>query len=400
MSHFAYQAKDQSGITQKGIVEATSIKQAMNLLHEKGFFIINVKEDMGGFIPANLRKINVTFDDLVHLTRQLSTMLTAGLTLAESLSILRQQLKKPHLIKLVAELEEDVQGGKSFAAVLEKYTHTFPPIYIALVRAGEASGKLDLILGRLADNLEKSRDFKNKVRGALIYPVIIVSGMVIVATIVMVVVIPRLTSLYKEFGVTLPLPTRILIALSNFMVHQWYMLVFIIALIVIFFIRFKNTWFGKHMMSTISLEMPIFGQLIREATLVEVTRTLSVLIDGGIPILTALEISQNATSNVLFKEAFTVASSKVEKGFPLSDPLIENKLFPPILGQMVAVGEQTGKLGESLFKLSHYFETEADTAVRSLTTLIEPLIMVILGLGVGFLVMAVLMPIYSLTSKF
>lgn len=176
-------------------------------------------------------------------------------------------------------------------------------------------------------------------------------------------------------------------------------------LIVIFaavtgFLKFKETWFGKHVLATISLSLPIFGSLIKESTLVEVTRTLSILIDSGVPILTSLEISQNATGNVLFKEAFADASKKVEKGLPLSSPLGENKLFPPILSQMVGVGEQTGKLGESLFKLSHYFETEADAAVHSLTTMIEPLIMIVLGVGVGFLVIAVLMPIYSLTSKF
>jgi type IV pilus assembly protein PilC len=327
-------------------------------------------------------------------------MITAGLTLVEALHILQGQTKKPALTKLVAEMEEEVQGGKSFASVLEKYGNIFPPIYLALVKAGEASGKLDLILGRLADNLEKSKDFTSKVRGALVYPAIIVTGMGIVSTIVMIVVVPRLTSLYKEFGVTLPLPTQILIGLSNFLIHQWIVLVIAIVAFSAFFMKWKKTWFGRHMIATASLNMPIFGSLIKEATLVEVTRTLAILIDSGIPILTALEISRDATGNVLFKEAFLAASAKVEKGFPLSEPLVENRLFPPILGQMVAVGEQTGKLGDSLLKLSRYFETEADTAVRSLTTLIEPLIMVVLGLGVGFLVMAVLLPIYSLTSKF
>jgi type IV pilus assembly protein PilC len=400
MARFSYTTKDQTGTTQKGIVETTTITQATNLLHEKGYFIISLHEDTGSVIPQKYQKTKVNFSDIVHLTRQLSTMITAGLTLVEALHILQGQTKKPALTKLVAEMEEEVQGGKSFASVLEKYGNIFPPIYLALVKAGEASGKLDLILGRLADNLEKSKDFTSKVRGALVYPAIIVTGMGIVSTIVMIVVVPRLTSLYKEFGVTLPLPTQILIGLSNFLIHQWIVLVIAIVAFSAFFMKWKKTWFGRHMIATASLNMPIFGSLIKEATLVEVTRTLAILIDSGIPILTALEISRDATGNVLFKEAFLAASAKVEKGFPLSEPLVENRLFPPILGQMVAVGEQTGKLGDSLLKLSRYFETEADTAVRSLTTLIEPLIMVVLGLGVGFLVMAVLLPIYSLTSKF
>lgn len=401
MARFSYNAKDQSGAAQKGIVEATTLAQAGNLLHEKGYFIISLREDFSNALQMKgALQSKVGFADVVHFTRQLSTMLTAGLTLVESLNILLQQLKKQNLIKLVTELQEEVQGGKSFASVLEKHPDVFPPIYLALVKAGEASGKLDVILGRLADNLEKSRDFKSKVKGALIYPAVVVTGMILVASIVMVVVVPRLTSMYKEFGVALPLPTQILIALSNFMLHQWYVLLFGGIGFVVFFTRWKRTYTGSHIIATITLNLPIFGILIQESTLVEVTRTLAILIDGGIPILSALEISRDATGNVLFKEAFLRAASKVEKGFPLSEPLLENKLFPPILGQMVSVGEQTGKLGDSLLKLSRYFESEADNAVRSLTTLIEPLIMVVLGLGVGFLVMAVLLPIYSLTSKF
>ena len=402
MPRFTYFAKDTLSKDQKGIVEAATLQQAGSLLHERGYFIITLKEASTGFLPfqIKLKGGGVGFNDLVHFTRQLSTMITAGLTLVESLSILKQQIKKPALLKLVSELEDEVRGGKSFAEVLEKYPNTFPPIYLALVRAGEASGKLDVILGRLADNLEKTRDFHNKVRGALIYPAIVVSGMLLVSIIVMTVVVPRLTSLYKEFGVTLPLPTRILIGLSNVLINWWLLLLIIVAGLVVLFLKFRTTWFGKHILSSFSLSLPIFGPLMKESTLVEVTRTLAILIEGGIPILTALKISREATGNILFQEAFLAASKRVEKGFPLSEHFLENKLIPPILGQMVSVGEQTGKLGDSLFKLSNYFETEADNAVRSLTTMIEPLIMVVLGLGVGFLVMAVLLPIYSLTSKF
>lgn len=400
MAKYNYQAKDVQGITQKGIVEANSLKHAANLLHEKGLFIIAVKETGNSIISIKMPTAKIAFNDVVNFTRQISTMITAGLTLVEALKILSQQIKKSSLLKLITQIQEEVQGGKSFADTLEKYPHVFPPIYLALVRAGEASGKLDVILGRLADNLEKSRDFKSKVKGVLVYPAIVVSGMVIVSIIVMTVVVPRLTGLYKEFGVDLPLPTKIMIAMSNFVTHQWWMLIMIIAGAVFFYLRFERSNFGQRILATISLNVPIFGPLMKEATLVEITRTLSLLIEGGIPILTSLDIARDATSNVLYKEAFVNARRKVEKGYPLSDPFNEDKLFPTILGQMVSVGEQTGKLGDSLFKLSRYFETEADNAVRSLTTMIEPLIMIILGLGVGFLVMAVLLPIYSLTSSF
>ncbi len=400
MAKYNYQAKDAKGFAQKGIVEANSLKHAANLLHEKGLYIIGIKESGKKLITINNPTSKVSFNDVVNFTRQVSTMITAGLTLVEALKILTQQVKKGSLLKLITHIQDEVQGGKSFADTLEKYPDVFPPIYLALVRAGEASGKLDVILSRLADNLEKSRDFKGRVKGVLVYPAIVVSGMVVVSIIVMTVVVPRLTGLYKEFGVDLPLPTKILIFMSNFVTHQWWLLIAIVVAAVFLYIRFSRSNFGQRILATITLNMPIFGPLIKEATLVEITRTLSLLIEGGIPILTSLDIARDATSNTLYKEAFVSARKKVEKGYPLSDPFNENKLFPTILGQMVSVGEQTGKLGDSLFKLSKYFETEADNAVRSLTTMIEPLIMIILGLGVGFLVMAVLLPIYSLTSSF
>lgn len=399
MPRYNYRAKGIKGEVQNGIVEAGSLRQATSLLHERGFYIINIKELTPKF-SLQIGHNKISFDELVHFTRQLSTMITAGLTLVDSLAIIKQQLTKPATLKLVTQIEDEVEGGKSFADVLKKYPETFPPIYIALVKAGEASGKLDTILDRLAENLEKSRDFRNKIRGVLIYPAIVVTGMMTVSLIVMTVVVPRLTQMYKEFGVTLPLPTQILIAVSTFLINYWFIMVGSFVVIFLIFMRWKETWTGKHVLAGVSLRIPIFGALIKQSTLVEITRTLAMLIDGGVPILLSLEISRDATSNILYKEAFTQAAKKVEKGFPLSEPLSDTSLFPPILPQMVVVGEQTGKLGDSLFKLSRYFETEAETAIRALTTMIEPLIMVVLGLGVGFLVMAVLLPIYSLTSKF
>lgn len=400
MARFIYKVKDGQSKTIEGIVEATNLKHALLLLHEKGFFVVNIKEQSNKVFWQILKPATISFHDLVHITRQLSTMITAGLTLDEALLILIQQTKKSGISTILKHIEEEVRSGKTFSGSLEKYPSVFPPVYISLVQAGEASGKLDVILSRLADNLEKTREFRTKVKGALVYPSIVMSGMVIVAIIVMTIVVPRLTSLYKEFGISLPLPTQILIFASLFLVKMWWLILILFIITFVLFLRMRTTKFGRFILSTISLNLPIFGNLIRQATLVEVTKTLGLLVDGGVPILTSLEIAQNATNNILYQDAFAQAAKRIEKGFPLSEPLMENKIFPAILGQMVAVGEHTGKLGDSLFKLSGYFEAEAEAVVRNLTTLIEPLIMVVLGLGVGFLVLAVLLPIYSLTSKF
>ncbi|MBM3282796.1 type II secretion system F family protein [Candidatus Gottesmanbacteria bacterium] len=400
MARFTYKVRNTQGKPQAGIVEAATLKQAAALLHDRSFFIVDLKEIKDRSLPLNIGKNTISQNDLVHFTRQLSSMVTAGLTLIEALAILRQQLTKPSIIKLINQIEDDVRGGKAFYEALEKYPNIFPPAYLALVRAGEASGKLDALLLRLADNLEKSRDFRNKIRGILIYPIIVITGISLVATIVITVVIPKLTSLYKEFDIELPLPTQILISLSLFLVKFWWLLIILAFLTVFVILRWKQTNTGQHIFAAVALKLPVFGQLVAQSTIVETTRTLAILIDGGVPILTALEIAYGATGNILFKEAFSQAAKQVEKGFPLSEPLLNNPLFPPILGQMVAVGEQTGKQADSLSKVSTYFETEAEQAIRNLTTMIEPLIMVILGLGVAFLVIAVLVPIYSLTSKF
>lgn len=400
MPRFFYKVKDGQSKTIEGIVEATNVKHALSLLHEKGFFVVNIKEQSSKSFWHTLKPATISFHDLVHITRQLSTMITAGLSLDEALLILIQQTRKSGISTILKYIEEEVRSGKTFSGSLEKYPLIFPAVYIALVQAGEASGKLDVILGRLADNLEKTRDFRNRVKSALVYPSIVVTGMVIVAIIVMTIVVPRLTSLYKEFGISLPLPTQILIFVSSFLVKMWWLMIILLITVFVLFLRMRVTRFGRFILSTVSLNLPVFGNLVRQATLVEVTKTLGLLVDGGVPILTSLEIAQNATNNILYQDAFSQAAKRIEKGFPLSEPLMENKIFPSILGQMVAVGEHTGKLGDSLFKLSGYFEAEAETVVRNLTTLIEPLIMVVLGLGVGFLVLAVLLPIYSLTSKF
>lgn len=400
MIKFNYKAKNPESKTVDGIVEADNLKQAQDLLHEKGLFIVSVKEQTTSFFSANFKPQGISLSDLVYITRQLATMITAGLNLDESLLILITQIKQPKIINILKKLEEDVRSGKSFTTATEKYPKIFSPVYISMLKAGEASGKLDVVLERLADNLEKSRDFRNKVRGALVYPSLVITGMVVVTFIVMTIVVPRLTGLYKEFEIDLPLPTQILIGISNIFVNYWYIMILLIVAIVLSILRLSQSKYGQFLIATVTMNLPIFGPIFRQSTLVEVTKTMAILIESGVPILSALDIAKSATNNIIFKDAFVQAARKVEKGFPLSDPLLENKAMPMILGQMVAIGEHTGKLGDSLTKLSKYFETEADGAVRTLTTLIEPLIMVVLGLGVGFLVLAVLLPIYSLTSKF
>src|SRR3989338_1086292 len=221
MAKYKYKGKNSENKNVEGTVEAGNLKEVQKLLHEKGYYIISLKEQTVNLFSSQLTPQGISFQEIVHLTRQLSTMITAGLNIDEALLIMIQQVDKTRQANLLKRIEEDVRGGKSLSSSLEKFSNVFPPIYLALVKAGEASGKLDIVLERLADNLEKSRDFRNKVKGALVYPALIISGMTVVTFIVMTVVIPRLTGLYKEFDIVLPLPTRILIGVSDFFVANW-----------------------------------------------------------------------------------------------------------------------------------------------------------------------------------
>jgi len=258
-----------------------------------------------------------------------------------------------------------------------------------------------IVARMVADDLEKQQEFGSKVKGALIYPAIIVVGMVVVSFIMMIFVIPRLTSLYIDFGATLPLPTQILIGVSNFFVNFWYVVIIVAGLGIYLFILYRATATGRRKVDEMIFKIPIFGELQRQVILTELTRTLSLMVGAGVSILEALNITSEVVGNSIISEALKDASKQVEKGFPIAFSFARHPdAFPFLLSQMIAVGEETGKMEEVLNKISHIYEVESDERVKGLTAAVEPLVMVLLGLGVGFLVIAVILPIYNLTSQF
>lgn len=400
MEIFTYAVKNQHGETIKGKVEAQSVKQAAAVLRGRGLLVISVKSQNANSLVM-FREVfgGVKQDEIVTLTRQLSTMVTAGLPLIQAMSILAQQ-SKPAMSKLIGDLQREIEGGSTFAKALERFPKHFSKVYVQLVKAGETGGVLDEVLERLADNMEKDKDFRAKTRGALIYPVIVVLALVVVAAVMMIFVIPKLTEMYKDFGAALPLPTQLLIGLSNFFVNFWWLMIAVIVGLTMLFNRWVATPMGRHSFDNFKLKIPIFGVLVSKIILTEFARTLSLLLGAGISLLQALQIVSGASDNVIFKEAMEEAGRQVEKGVPLSQALSGYKVFPPILSQMMAVGEETGKLDDVLLKLSRYFESESENAVKNLTTALEPMIMIVLGIGVGVMVIAVIMPIYGLTSQF
>jgi len=401
MAFYKYKAFTSDGKAANGFVEATSQDQAVKLLKDKQLFVVSLTQTQEKALSSALTKMQkIGFSDIVNFTRQLSTMVMSGLSIPDSLNILKAQTPNPMLVTLIGDIERSIVGGGNLGDALAKYPQYFSNIYISLIRAGEASGQLDKVLTQLADTLEGQREFKSKVTGALIYPAVIVVGMIVVVIVMMVVVMPKLTDLYKDFGIELPPSTKLLIGLSNFFIHQWWLLILMIAGAVFVFNRWKKTEAGRYILDSLILKIPLYGQLQQKLILVEFTRTLSMLIGSGIHILDALRILKGSLNNVLFQNAIDDITKKVEKGFPLGDMVAAHKEFPPIVSQMVKVGEETGKLDETLTKISRYFQTETEGIVKGLTTAIEPIIMVILGVGVGFIVISVITPIYSLTSQF
>lgn len=401
MKRYYYKAKDQLGKVVTGEVEAQSESEAAKLVRKKNlvvFYIRAVSDSPFAFLKKFREKVPIS--EIATFTRQLSTMMNAGLPITDALMILRSQTSGA-MQKVVAQIMADVEGGASLSIAFSKHTKVFSSTYIALLKSGEAGGVMDQVLLRLADNLEKEQEFSGKVKGALIYPAVVIIGMLVVGLVMMIFVIPRLTSLYGEFNASLPAPTKILIGISNFLIKFWPLMLILCGVFFSLFQSYKRTKAGKRKVDELVFKIPILGPLQRQVMLTELTRTLSLMVGSGVSILDGINITAGVVSNSVISEALIDAAKQVEKGFPVAFAFGRHPdAFPFILTQMIAVGEETGKMEEVLTKVSHIFEVESDQKVKTLTSAIEPLVMVLLGLGVGFLVIAVILPIYNLTSQF
>lgn len=394
-----YKAATKDGKISRGLLDAKDETEAAQYLRAKEM------------IPVSIQKVsekpwrnlpifkNIKSSDLVLFTRQLSSMLSSGLTLMKSLQILKEQMQNPLMSEVVTGLINEVQEGKTLAQAMEKYPKAFPTIYISIIKAGEKSGLLDRVLSRLADNLEKQAKLRGTVKSALMYPVIVIILMAIVMVIMMIFVIPQLTVLYTNLNVPLPLPTQIVVGFSNLLIATWPIVIAVVGLGTYGLRKWMKTKQGEIVMDTAFLKLPVFGKLITQTILAEFSRTFGLLVGTGTLVVEALNETADTTGNVLFKNAINEVSRQVEKGVTVGDAMSGYNLFPPLLIQLVKIGEQTGKIDETLVKASEYFEREVDQTVKTLTTAMEPFIMIVLGIGVAFLIISVITPIYSLISS-
>ena len=318
----------------------------------------------------------------------------------ESLHILKKQIKKQAVNDLVDKIITEVEEGSTFSQALASYPQAFSSIYISLIRAGETSGLLDKVMTRLADNLEKEQKLRSQIRGALLYPVIVIAMMIVVIFIMMLFVIPQLNVLYESLTIELPFATQILINMSNFTISFWPLIVGALLGSLFILRRWYKTVTGRKRIDSAVFSIPVFGRIIRFRILTEVSRTFGLLIGAGEPVVESLTQIKKITGNVLYENAIDRIANQVEKGVSIGDAFNASTLFPPLLVQMIRVGEQTGKLDENLGRAGEYFEREVEQSVKTLTTAIEPFIMAVLGLGVAFLLLAVITPLYKLTSSF
>lgn len=400
MAEFLYKAKDMQGNDHTGSVDTPDVRSAVAIIRKKGLIIISLNPKNSSentFFGRLFNKVN--FTELVIMTRQLATMVSSGLVLSEAIDILEEQQTNKLLKKTLFGISQDIKGGLTLAQAFGKYPNIFPRLYVNLIKSGEASGKLDSVLLQMADSLEKDREFKARIKGAMIYPAVVVSMMVVVMIIMMLFVIPKLTSLYTQSTMELPLPTKILIGTSGVFSKFWWLGIIVIAGAIFGINKWKKTPQGDLFISKLILRIPIVGKIVTNVTLTNFNRTFGLLTSAGIPLLNSIGIVSDLTDNLIFRNALKDAYRGVEKGLPFSS-LLSASVFPKIVSQMIRVGEETGKVDEIFFKMAEYFESESDHMVKNLTVAIEPIVLIVLGVGVGFLVVSIILPIYKLTTSF
>lgn len=397
MATFEWTGKTRQGSIQKGVLAANSREEVIGLLRKENILVTSVQPKAKEFkMPGFGGK--VTDKDIVIFTRQFATMIDAGLPLVQCLEILSAQSENPILAKAVGEVRGDVEGGSTYADALRKHPKIFDDLYVNMVAAGEAGGILDTILNRLAKHIEKAMKLKKQIKSAMVYPGTILTVSVAVISILLIWVIPIFAKMFVDFGGSLPSLTQMVIDVSYFMQSNIIYIVLAIFGISYCFKKYYATPKGRMVIDQIALKLPVIGDLIRKASVAKFTRTLGTLISSGVPILEGLGIVAKTSGNKVIEQALLNARQSISEGKTISDPLGKEKVFPPMVVQMIAVGETTGALDAMLGKIADFYDDEVDAAVTALTSLLEPMMMVFLGITIGTIVIAMYLPIFKMAS--
>lgn len=384
----------------EGTVEAAHEAMALGLVKERGLDPLSLTPHHRSLLNMNIALLSrVSVKEVTIWSRQLSVMVSANLPIVQALKTLSNQASNPLMCDVLQSAAQDVEGGARLSQALGKYPKIFSNFFVQMVRSGETSGRLDEVLNYLADQQEKDYDLLSKIRGAMMYPAFILSGLFAVGFIMMTFVIPKLTAVIAESGATLPWTTRLLITVSGFMTHYWWIVLVLLAVAIVAFSRFIKTTNGRRIFDTIKLHLPIFGTLFSRIYLVRFTRSLATLMVGGVPLATSLSIVAEVVGNTVFRDLILETAAAVRDGHPLTKVFQEHKAFPAMAAEMLATGERTGKLEDVLNRLSTFYSREIDNLVTNMVSLIEPMIMVLMGLAVGVMVSAIILPMYNLANE-
>ncbi|MBI4834692.1 MAG: type II secretion system F family protein [Planctomycetes bacterium] len=402
MPKYLYTVRGADGKPKKGTISAINPTEATIELKKQGLTVLTVKaasDKKGGFALFRPKAgSSIKADDLMVFTRQLSTMIGAGIPLLESLEILQEQTDNESFKLTLGGVVEKVRGGADFSESLEAYPKVFARIYVSMIRAGEAGGQLDAILVRLAEYQESTQALRREIKSAMTYPVISLAMIFLIVGGLMIFIVPKFKSIFTSMGIELPLPTKILMGTSDAMQNYWYIWIGAIVGLIFAFGAFKKTKKGARVMDWLSLNAPVFGDLFTKVAVSRFCRTFATLIKSGVPILGALEIVASTSGNILIEDTVNDAKESVRKGETLSAPLSQNKIFPPMVTRMIGIGEKSGALEALLEKISDFYDQQVSAAVESLTSMIEPLLIGVMGAVVGGIVLAVFMPIFKIQS--
>jgi type IV pilus assembly protein PilC len=406
MPTFIYTAKSQDGSEKSGAIEAVSEHELAMQLRQEGYFLISAR--LAGLVEhktrvwKNILSIfnHVSLAEKMIFAKHLSTMVKAGLPLNKSLRILSEQTKNQYFKKVLRDVEEGITKGQSFSDSLQNYPNVFSVVFISMVRVGETAGNLEEILKNLSLQMEKDHELRSRVKGAMVYPGVILSVMVAIGILMMIMVVPKLSSVFSEMGAELPITTRVVISVSQFLsTHSIIGIIGLLILIFLFRILLK-TKAGKKSLDMVILKMPPFSQFSRKINSARFARNFSSLIEAGVPIYNALQIVSNTMSNSFFKECLEETSQQIQKGEALSNILQRHSnLFPVMVVQMIEVGETTGSLAEVLKNLAEFYENEVNNATKNLSSVVEPVLMVIIGIVVGFFAISMIQPMYSMIGQ-
>lgn len=397
-STFAYKVRDRSGKVISGAIEAESAQAVASKLRSMGYIVLEIAEKKEGLTFSFGFRKKVKLKDLTVFSRQFATMINSGVSITRALAILAEQTQNPTLAEVIKQLRKDVEAGLSLSEALAKQSKIFPPIFINMVRAGEAGGVLDEVLQRLAEHFERDAAIKGRVKSALTYPVAVLMFSLLIATAMIVFIVPTFMNMFESLGGDLPAATQMLVNLSNFIRERWYLIIGTIIGLVYAYRAINRTERGKFILDSIKLKMPILGNLIKKMSISKFSRTFSTLVASGVPILQALDIVADTAGNEVVAKAIREARASIKEGESISKPLSKTTVFPPMVVQMISVGEETGALDTMLKKIADFYDEEVSATVDSLTSLLEPILMIFLGLIIGGIVISLYLPMFSIIA--